>query len=98
MAGGEMNEGVKALFKFAELFLPSQLDTFRKMYHDGTLQFSTMKDAVAEAIFDELRKIQDTRNKIQTKDVERVVQEGATKARAIAQKTVAEVRQKMGLG
>lgn len=98
-AGGEMNEGVKSLFTFAELFIPGAVDGLKKEFEAGTLQFSTMKDTVAEAIYKELQPFQKKRAEI-VKDqayVDKVIKEGAEKARAIARKTVDEVKEKMGL-
>lgn len=96
-AGGEMNEGVKALFVFAELFVKDQTDSFKKKFNNGSLQFSEMKDTVAAAIYKELKPIQEARSKIKKEEIEKVVQAGAEKARKIAQKTVAEVKEKIGL-
>ncbi len=99
VAGGEMNAGVQALFTFGKLFLPGQMENFKKQYETGNLQFSTIKDAVAEAIFKELEPIQKKRAEIE-RDLslmDNVIKEGAEKARTIASKTVQEVREKMGL-
>ncbi len=98
-AGGEMNNGVKSLFTFAELFIPSQLEGFKKEFEDGTLKFSVMKDAVADAIYKELQPFQKKRNEIIADQtyVNKVIKESAEKAHTIASKTVEEVRQKMGL-
>lgn len=98
-AGGEMNEGVKALFTFAELFIPSAVNGLRKEFEAGTLQFSAMKDSIAEAIYRELQPFQKKRAEIMKDQsyVDKVIKEGAEKARAIASKTVQEVKEKMGL-
>ena len=98
-AGGEMNEGIKALFTFAKLFIPSEVEGFKKEFESGTLQFSSMKDAVAEAIFKELQPFQQKRAEIikNQEYVDKVIKEGSEKARAIARKTVDEVKEKMGL-
>lgn len=98
-AGGEMTPGIKALFTFAELFLPKKTEDFKKKFNDGTLQFQEMKDAVAEAIYKELQPIQEQRKKIEkdTEYVRKAIEEGAEKAREIARQTVSEVRKKMGL-
>lgn len=98
-AGGEMNEGVKSLFTFAELFIQGEVERLKKEFESGTLQFSTMKDTIADAIFKELQPFQKKRAEI-VKDqayVDKVIKEGAERARAIARKTVDEVKLKMGL-
>ncbi len=98
-AGGEMNLGVKTLFVFADLFIPGKAEQFRKEFESGKLQFVVVKDAVAEAIFRELEPFQARRKEIEKdiKFVDSVIKEGAEKARAIASRTVEEVKEKMGL-
>lgn len=58
-----------------------------------------VKEELAKAIFAELEPIQERRREIEAKKgyVEEVLENGASRARIIAQKTVAEVREKMGL-
>jgi tryptophanyl-tRNA synthetase len=91
-----MTEGLKALFKFAELFLPDNGFSYNKQFEEGTLQFVEVKDAVAEAIFKELEPIQKKRLEIEANPsyVDKVIAEGAEKARTIAIGTVEEVREK----
>lgn len=98
-AGGEMSPGLKSLFTFAKLFIPSEVEGFKKSYEDKSLQFVTLKDAIAEAIYSELKPFQERRAKIaaDTKYVDEVIKDGAERARKIAQQTVKEVKQKMGL-
>lgn len=99
-AGGEMTPGVKALFAFANLFTPDDMEEYHDEFDAGTLRFSDMKDAVAAAIFAELRPLQERRKELEAdrKYVDKVIKEGAEKAREIASKTVSEVKEKMGLG
>lgn len=98
-AGGQMTEGIKTLFNFAELFTPSEVERFKKSYDNQTLQFVRLKDAIAEAIYKELKPFQEKRKQIEADQsyIDKVIKEGAEKARAIASQTVKEVRQKMGL-
>ncbi|HCR10901.1 MAG: Tryptophanyl-tRNA synthetase [Microgenomates group bacterium GW2011_GWA1_46_15] len=98
-AGGEMPVGVKTLFAFLNLVDPGLVEKFQKTYDAGTLKFVELKDHVAEAISKELQPFQQKRKELEedTAYVDRVIAEGAEKARAIAQKTVKEVREKMGL-
>lgn len=100
VAGGEMSHGVKALFSFAELFLPDQISSFRGDFEKGTLQFVKLKDAMADAIYKELTPLQQKRKELEADKlyVNNVIKDGAERARAIASKTVKEVREKMGLG
>lgn len=98
-AGGEMSSGVKTLFTFADLYISSEVEKYKDEYKKGTLQFVVLKDALANAIYDELKPIQSKRKEIENnpKYVDKVIKEGAEKARAIATQTVKEVKQKMGL-
>lgn len=98
-AGGEMTPGIKTLFIFVNLFLPAVTDRLMKEYQNGTLQFVTLKDAVAEAIYKELKPFQERRAKIAAdqKYVDEVIRDGAERARKIAKQTVKEVKEKMGL-
>lgn len=106
-SGGEMTEGVKTLFKFAELYLSSPstslginpVEKYKKEFDNGTLQFVKLKDSTAESIYKDLQPFQTRRKKIESDQsfVDKVIREGAEKAHAIASQTVKEVRQKMGL-
>lgn len=99
VAGGEMTPGIKTLFTFAQLFAPDKLSDFKKQFADETLQFVTVKDIIAEAIYKELKPFQERRVKIvaDTKYVDQVIAEGASRARKIAKETVRQVKEKMGL-
>lgn len=98
-AGGEMSPGVKTLFIFANLFLPAVTDRYKKEFDAGTLQFVKLKDAIADAIYAELKPFQERRAKIaaDSKYVDEVIRNGAQRARKIARETVKEVKEKMGL-
>lgn len=98
-SGGEMSPGLKSLFTFANLFIPTEVENYKKEFNAGTLQFVKLKDAIAEAIFAELKPFQERRAKIAAdqKYVDEVIKDGAKRARQIAQETVREVKQKMGL-
>lgn len=98
-AGGEKTLGIQALFTFAKLFLPSQTELFESEYQKGTLQFSTMKDAVSEAVYKELSEFRARRATLENDHsyVNKVILEGSQKAREIAAQTVKEVKSKMGL-
>ena len=98
-AGGEMSSGLKSLFTFANLFIPSEVEGFKKSYEDRSLQFVTLKDKIAEAIFAELKPFQERRIKIaaDTKYVDNVIRDGAERARKIARETVKQVKHAMGL-
>lgn len=100
VAGGEMTPGIKALFTFGKLFLSKiEYDFFESNYKNGKLPFVQLKDGLTEAIYQELKPLQERRKEIESdqKYVDKVIKEGAQKARTIASQTVKEVREKMGL-
>lgn len=98
-AGGEMTPGVKTLFEFAKIYLPDQIEKYNKQFVAGTLQFVSLKDAIAENIYKQLIPFQEKRKKIASDDqyVDRLIFQGAEKARKIAKETIGEVKEKMGL-
>jgi len=100
VAGGEMSEGIKSLFTFARLFLPESVQQYENQFQSGALKFVEIKDAIAEAISNDLKPLQEKRKELEAKPdyVDMVIKEGAEKARLIAKKTVEEVKSKMGLG
>ncbi len=59
----------------------------------------TVKDSLSEAIYEELKPLQERRKKIEQDQtyIDKVIREGGEKARAIAGQTVKEVKEKMGL-
>lgn len=99
-AGGAMPAGVQALFTLLELFQPDAVAAHRSAYESGSLRFVDLKDDVATAISNELEPYQERRATITADSdfVDRVIREGAEKARAIAQETVRETKTTLGLG
>lgn len=97
--GGEMTPGIKTLFTFAELFIPNEVNKYKKEYENGSLKFVELKDAITEGIYQELKPFQERRKKIanDAKYVNEVIENGAERAHQIAQKTIHEVKEKMGL-
>ncbi len=99
VAGGQMTPGIKTLFMFAELFIPNEVKRFKEEYNNGILRFVNLKDAVAEAIYRELKPFQEKRKEVEKDQlyVDQIIKESAIKARSIASQTVKEVKEKMGL-
>ena len=99
-AGGELTSGTKTLFTLGDIFIPEEMGNFRKQFDAGTLQFVSIKDAIAEAIFNELKPVQEKRKEIEsnTTYIDSCISQGAERARTIASQTVKEVKEKMGLG
>ncbi len=98
-AGGELTGGLKALFTFVDLFLPTEAAEFKKQFENGSLKFVIVKDAVADAVYAELKPLQEARKDLEANSayVDQVIHEGAAKARTIASETLLDVKQKMGL-
>lgn len=94
------SNGVKNLLDFIELFEGKEKrGKFDKNYQESGLRYSEVKNELAEAIYKELKPIQEKRKALETEPgkVNRIIEEGNEKARAIARETVKEVRETMGL-
>ena len=99
-AGGEMSSGVETLFTYAKLYIPTEISKYEEQFKNGSLKFVEIKDAIAQAIYADLKPFQEKRKELEANPeyVDTVIREGAQKARLIAQETLKEVKQKMGLG
>ncbi|MEO8581734.1 MAG: tryptophan--tRNA ligase [Patescibacteria group bacterium] len=99
-AGGEITGGIKTLFDFLHILAPDQVEAFKKQFEDGSLKFVELKEAVTQAIFDELKPLQEKRSELEKNPeyIDQIIREGAQKARAIAEETIKEVKEKVGLG
>ena len=100
--GGEIPQrgGVFVLLSFVELFEgKNKRMEYEQKYLNAGIEYSKMKDELAEAIFNELKPIQEKRAKLENKPeyIEKVIKDGAERARKIAQETLKEVKEKMGL-
>ncbi|MGB9882898.1 MAG: tryptophan--tRNA ligase [Microgenomates group bacterium] len=100
VAGGPIIGGIKTLFILAKIFFDDNTYNFYKnQYQDGSLKFVQLKDALAEKIFAELKPFQEKRRLISQNQsyVDKVIKQGAQKAQIVAEKTLQEVKEKMGL-
>lgn len=98
--GDEIKGGVKSLFEFVELFQGKEKrDGLENQYRGEGVRYGDIKNELSEAIFNELTPIQEKRNDLENNPdyVEKVIREGAEKAREIARTTILDVREKMGL-
>ncbi len=97
--GGEMGSGVQALFSFLELLAPQEVARFQSAFADGSLRYVELKDTVAEAIFAELEPLQEKRRALSqdTAFVDNVITTGRERATALANETLREVKQAIGL-
>jgi tryptophanyl-tRNA synthetase len=93
--------GVANLLTFVELFQGIEKRRDYEAQYMGTgIRYGELKAELAEAIDRELAPIRERRKELETKPeyVDTVIREGAERARVVARQTVAEVKQKMGLG
>lgn len=97
---GEMSPGVKNLFALLRTFAPAAtVQHFEEQYGAGTLRYGELKPAVAEAVVTGIGPIRARREELlaQPEEVWTILEDGARRARAVAQETMVEVRRKMGL-
>jgi tryptophanyl-tRNA synthetase len=93
--------GVKALLEFVELFEgKAKRQHYEDLYTTTGIRYGELKNELAAAIFEDLRPIQERRQSLATNPtyVDKVIQDGAERARAVTSKTVQEVKKAMGLG
>jgi tryptophanyl-tRNA synthetase len=93
--------GVTNLLKLVELFEGvDRRKEYENQYVGDGVRYGDLKSELAEAIDKELAPIREKRKELEANIsyVDKVIKEGAEKARAIASVTVSEVKQKMGLG
>ena len=98
-AGGEMTGGIKTLFTLLKLSNPNEIARFENDFQNGNLRFVDLKDAVTEGIAKMLSPMQVKRKELE-KDktmLDSVIKDGTEKARSLAQDTIKDVRQKVGL-
>lgn len=103
-AGEEMSPGVENLFEILELSSEMIGDTsivteLHADFEEGKLMYSRLKDVVFENLMAVLRPIQARRAELEASGkVEEILQQGAEKARVIAQENIVQVRELAGLG
>ncbi|MEN8253502.1 MAG: tryptophan--tRNA ligase [Patescibacteria group bacterium] len=92
--------GVANLLQFVELFQGTKRRReYEEQYTSSGLRYGDIKKELSQAVYEELKPIQARRKELEadTAYVDKVIREGAEKARKIASVTVEEVREKMGL-
>lgn len=97
---GKLSEGVAALLKFVDLFQGvEKRKEYEAQYEGEGIRYGDLKNSLAEAIFAELEPIQKRRAEFESNPevVDRIIAQGNEKARKVAEKTVREVKEKMGL-
>jgi len=99
--GDEMSPGVDNLFTLLELTAPeSTVEGFREDHREGDLMYIDLKEAVYENLMNEIRPVQKKKEELmENRDhVEKLLEEGSEKAKAIASRNMEEVRKMVGVG
>jgi len=73
--------------------------SYEKSYLNSGIKYKELKDQLGEAIYEELKPIQEKRNyyKEHPKLVDEILEQGQEYASQIAKQTLKEVKEKMGL-
>lgn len=99
--GAEKGSPIGTVLSFVKLFMGEErMEEYKKLYTSSGIRYGDLKRELSEAIYTELAPIQEKRKELVNNPeyVDKVIREGAEKARAVASKTVKEVRERMGLG
>jgi len=92
--------GVVNLLAFVELFQGKEKrDYYEECYMNSGIRYKELKEGLAEAIYGELKPIQVQRALFENdpSQVEKILKEGAGRARVVASQTLLEVKKAMGL-
>lgn len=97
--GGQKTPGIETLFSLLQITDSDRIEEFEKSFADGTLKFSELKEYVSQKIFEQIKPIQERREQLlqNPEYIDQVIADGAKKARAKAQETIAQVKRQMGL-
>ncbi|MDZ7798727.1 MAG: tryptophan--tRNA ligase [Patescibacteria group bacterium] len=97
-SGGEKSPGVKNLFTLLNEFSEKNIyKEFKKEEKQGTIKYSKLKEKLSKNIADYFEDFRNKFNSLKDKEVLKILDQGAKKARPLAQKTLKEVKEKMGL-
>lgn len=99
-AHGKEAKGVAALMHLVELFQgEKRKEEYHRQYEGDGVRYSELKEELAKAIFQELEPIQERRKKFEENPalVDKILEEGANKARKVARETLEETKKAMGL-
>ncbi|MFH1970968.1 MAG: tryptophan--tRNA ligase [Patescibacteria group bacterium] len=92
--------GVNTLLTLVELFEGKEKrENYEKDYLKDGIKYSSLKGELAEAIYKELKPIQERRAKLERDPeyIEKILKEGSLKATKVASETLLEVKKAMGL-
>lgn len=91
---------LSTVLAFVELFQGKEkADEYKKLYTSSGIKYGDLKRELSEAIYEELKPLQEKRKELENNPeyVDKVIKEGAEKAREVARQTIKEVKEKMGL-
>lgn len=98
--GKKKSPGVYNLFELLELMTDARtVASFEKKYQRGNLSYKELKETLGNAAVDMFAPFQEKRKKLlaDEKKLRKILSDGAERARKIAQKTLREAKQKMGI-
>lgn len=96
----EMPDYIQNIFQLMSLVSTQETtDTFRKAYNECTIRYGDMKKQLAEDMVTFIRPIRERTIALQNDpaQIQKILKEGAEKARASASKTIAEARKRIGI-
>lgn len=97
---GNASPGLMSLMTLFKLFIGNDRKKELEIKYEGEgLRYGEIKEELANSIFNSLQPIQDKRRELEQNPeyVNKIIAEGAQKARTAAQQTISEVKEKMGL-
>lgn len=97
----EKGSALSTVLAFVELFQgKDKVEEYKKLYSSSGIRYGDLKRELSEAIYEELKPLQEKRKELENDPeyVDKVIKEGAERARAVAQQTIKEVKERMGLG
>src|SRR5690606_11688780 len=89
--GQEITGGVKSLVEFVKLFQGEErMSEIVHQYQGESVRYGDVKRDVSEAIYNDLKPLQEKRKELEQnpESVKKIIEEGAQKARLVAQKTI----------
>lgn len=93
-----MSPGVKNLFEILKACAPPEVvQEFSSAYRKKNLKYEELKRTLYEYLMKELKPIQESRANFSDENIQKILQEGAERARTIAVQTIQEVRSLIGV-
>jgi len=97
-SGGKKSPGVKNLFTLLNEFSEKDIcKKFEKQEKQGTIKYSELKEQLSKDIADYFKDFRNKFEALKDEEVLKILEQGVKKARPLAQKTLKEVKEKMGL-